>query len=70
MPLKNSITLKSIPHAKITRFSYRIGNELITFKSSINWFDFNTSGGTENFGTPEDYRRKVLDIYIEDFSFF
>ena len=26
--------------------------------------------GTENFGTTEDYRRKVLDIYIEDFSCF
>ncbi|MES2417056.1 MAG: hypothetical protein V4541_02655 [Bacteroidota bacterium] len=27
------------------------------------------NNGTKFFGTPEDYRRKVLFIYIEDFSF-
>lgn len=46
MPFNIEFPLKSIPHAKITCFNYYIGNEAITPKSSTNWFDFNTSGGT------------------------
>ena len=54
MQFNIELLLKPIPHAKITRFNYHIGNEAIIPKSPINWFDFSTSGGTENFGTPED----------------